>query len=464
MARRVQFRRGRALPDNTVYIGRASQGFGRFGNPFAVGRPHPFLPHLGVIADRVHAVACYTNWLPTQPQLCERVVHELRGRDLACWCPLDGGPCHGDVLLALANMTIWALTEQQPWGWAIAHAGKRVENRTWAPPRAVIGKTIAVHGGRRWAAGWQDSALLRQAWDRFEANAAQHGMPLGPLGPSAPYCDEGIVALATLTSAHVSRRRLLRAVGATRLPASAARLGRRAPLGARRPDGAQPTPALPGPPGSVDPAAGDPSRPDRSNRMTPSERTGRRLATFAALAATFDLLHDALDQWGQTSAQARHKGSYGRHRVYRDGVHVAGAPARARAGAATMTATHLGQQAAARHVASYSAGQAAGALAITRLLGYRLPLRALAAGVVLNAATHWILDRRRPLTALARAAGKDGYLQAATVVRNCHQSPDATGPGTATFELDRSAHRAIGLAAAALTAWLATRTPKGDRP
>ena len=27
---------------------------------------------------------------------------ELRGRDLACYCPLDE-PCHADVLLAVAN-------------------------------------------------------------------------------------------------------------------------------------------------------------------------------------------------------------------------------------------------------------------------------------------------------------------------------------------------------------------------
>lgn len=27
---------------------------------------------------------------------------ELRGHDLACWCPLDG-PCHADTLLRLAN-------------------------------------------------------------------------------------------------------------------------------------------------------------------------------------------------------------------------------------------------------------------------------------------------------------------------------------------------------------------------
>jgi len=30
------------------------------------------------------------------------VTRELRGRDLACYCPLDR-PCHADVLLAIAN-------------------------------------------------------------------------------------------------------------------------------------------------------------------------------------------------------------------------------------------------------------------------------------------------------------------------------------------------------------------------
>ena len=30
------------------------------------------------------------------------VREHLRGRDLACWCPLDE-PCHADVLLAVAN-------------------------------------------------------------------------------------------------------------------------------------------------------------------------------------------------------------------------------------------------------------------------------------------------------------------------------------------------------------------------
>ena len=32
----------------------------------------------------------------------EKELAPLRGRDLACWCPLDA-PCHADVLLELAN-------------------------------------------------------------------------------------------------------------------------------------------------------------------------------------------------------------------------------------------------------------------------------------------------------------------------------------------------------------------------
>lgn len=27
----------------------------------------------------------------------------LKGKNIACWCRLDGGPCHGDTLLRLAN-------------------------------------------------------------------------------------------------------------------------------------------------------------------------------------------------------------------------------------------------------------------------------------------------------------------------------------------------------------------------
>lgn len=41
-----------------------------------------------------------------------------------------------------------ALTFWRPWPVAITHAGKRVENRTWAPPKWIIGHDIALHAGK----------------------------------------------------------------------------------------------------------------------------------------------------------------------------------------------------------------------------------------------------------------------------------------------------------------------------
>ncbi|MDP6564592.1 MAG: DUF4326 domain-containing protein, partial [Alphaproteobacteria bacterium] len=37
-----------------------------------------------------------------EPPAIEDIKRELAGRDLACWCRLDG-PCHADVLLDIAN-------------------------------------------------------------------------------------------------------------------------------------------------------------------------------------------------------------------------------------------------------------------------------------------------------------------------------------------------------------------------
>jgi hypothetical protein len=43
-----------------------------------------------------------------------------------------------------------AITLIRPWAWAICHAGKRVENRSWHPPLKVIGQRIAVHAGKKY--------------------------------------------------------------------------------------------------------------------------------------------------------------------------------------------------------------------------------------------------------------------------------------------------------------------------
>ena len=50
--------------------------------------------------DREALIAAFERWLRQQPHLMN-ALHELRGCNLVCWCaPL---PCHGDVLLRMAN-------------------------------------------------------------------------------------------------------------------------------------------------------------------------------------------------------------------------------------------------------------------------------------------------------------------------------------------------------------------------
>ena len=95
--RRIQWRRGMGkLPDGARYVGRPS----RWGNPFVVGR---------TARDRYEAVGLFDSWLWNGDEADEarqRILDSLpalRGHDLACACPLDGGPCHADVLLDLAN-------------------------------------------------------------------------------------------------------------------------------------------------------------------------------------------------------------------------------------------------------------------------------------------------------------------------------------------------------------------------
>ena len=76
------------IPANAVYIGRGS----KWGNPFRIGPD----------GDRAAVIAKYEQWLAQQPQLL-RALDELRGRDLVCFCAPR--PCHGDLLLQLANAT-----------------------------------------------------------------------------------------------------------------------------------------------------------------------------------------------------------------------------------------------------------------------------------------------------------------------------------------------------------------------
>lgn len=95
--RRVQRRRGQALPPGTRYVGRPTQ----WGNRY-VWRAADERAGRVRVADRAEAIARYEADLCVDPERLEAARDELRGVNLACWCPLDE-PCHADVLLRHAN-------------------------------------------------------------------------------------------------------------------------------------------------------------------------------------------------------------------------------------------------------------------------------------------------------------------------------------------------------------------------
>jgi hypothetical protein len=87
--RRIQLRRTRGWlkPTGAVVVSRPS----RYGNPFPAS------------GDRALAVARFREWIEgPHSTITAEDLESLRGKDLCCWCPLDG-PCHADVLLELAN-------------------------------------------------------------------------------------------------------------------------------------------------------------------------------------------------------------------------------------------------------------------------------------------------------------------------------------------------------------------------
>jgi hypothetical protein len=118
--RRVQLRRekGWRMPADTVKVDRTTI----FGNPFPVD-----------VYGRAEAIAMFRRWLTGRMSAGEmaqcsrsdrwaasnvplatvrewviRDLARLKGKHLACWCPLvdEAGhrvPCHADVLLELAN-------------------------------------------------------------------------------------------------------------------------------------------------------------------------------------------------------------------------------------------------------------------------------------------------------------------------------------------------------------------------
>lgn len=188
-------------------------------------------------------------------------------------------------------------------------------------------------------------------------------------------------------------------------------------------------------------------------------RAIERLALFGSLLASFGEIHPFCDHWAQGSTTARCKRLYGSHPVYRDGVPV-GSEKDDRSGWPTMTASARGRRAVALHVATYTAIQSGAAVALTRAFGYRAPASAVLAGAAINGLTHAAIDRGALFLWLAGKTGQDGYInhcQAVRLDKDGAPQKEINGPGTAWIELDAALHRIIGVGAAAVTTWIATR-------
>ncbi|MCK7615202.1 DUF4326 domain-containing protein [Roseibium sediminicola] len=93
MPKRIQMTRKhpwRCDAPDAVIVDRTS----KWGNPFVVGAASP---ETGQAMDAGEACRLFEHLtIPLLP------VHELAGKDLACWCALDA-PCHAEVLLTYAE-------------------------------------------------------------------------------------------------------------------------------------------------------------------------------------------------------------------------------------------------------------------------------------------------------------------------------------------------------------------------
>jgi hypothetical protein len=105
MPTRVQLSRAKGwrMPENTVKVDRTT----KWGNPFTVGVAGTRARCVQLFDYMCGGYFCISRAPTLEAQgayitMAKRDLHELRGRNLACWCPLDQ-PCHADALLRAAN-------------------------------------------------------------------------------------------------------------------------------------------------------------------------------------------------------------------------------------------------------------------------------------------------------------------------------------------------------------------------
>ncbi|WP_327086681.1 DUF3307 domain-containing protein [Nonomuraea sp. NBC_01738] len=132
-------------------------------------------------------------------------------------------------------------------------------------------------------------------------------------------------------------------------------------------------------------------------------------ATFAAVFAALFVAHSVGDHWVQTHAQACAKGAPGM----------------------------AGRLVCLWHVVTLTLTKVAALAAVVVVIGLSLHPLAVAAGLAVDAASHYWADRRRPLAALAEAIGKGGFYRMGAPRPGRDDNPCL---GTGAYALDQSFH------------------------
>ena len=81
-----------------------------------------------------------------QPPTLADISSVLRGHNLACWCALDGGPCHADTLLRLANGV--SVGEVMRAAWLFVRIVGRRWDVVWVGPQLAWDIARTVHPPR----------------------------------------------------------------------------------------------------------------------------------------------------------------------------------------------------------------------------------------------------------------------------------------------------------------------------
>ena len=151
-------------------------------------------------------------------------------------------------------------------------------------------------------------------------------------------------------------------------------------------------------------------------------------AVFAAVFVALYAAHTVGDPWVQTGGQAAGKGGTGEH-------------------------TWSGRWACTRHVATLTATKAVFLSAAVAVLALPVAPAPLAAGLAVDAVSHWWADRRHTLAALAARCGKADFYALGQPRPDRDDNPSL---GTGAYALDQSWHVGWLFVAALIVAGLST--------